>query len=142
MTIFYGTVKDLQIIQDNKRGYLDFLVQNDGKKIVQNLNLDKAKRSLDQNSLYWLYLGVIANETGHTEEELHRIFKGLFLPKKPVVLKGKTYMLAGSTSELNKPQFSEYMMRIAAETNVPIPDTKLASDVMAYPTNTGGQPSF
>ncbi len=132
--ILYGTAKDLQWKPDNQRNWLDFLVQNEGKKLVMNVNLDKAKRSLDQNSFYWLYLGVIANETGHTEEELHRIFKGLFLPKKPVVLKGKTYMLAGSTSDLNKPQFSEYMMRICAETNVPIPETKLASDALAYPT--------
>lgn len=135
MTIFYGTAKELRFVPDNTRGYLDFLEKNEGKKLVMNINLDKAKRSLDQNSLYWLYLGVIANETGHTEEELHRIFKGLFLPKKPVVLNGKTYMLAGSTSELNKPQFSEYMMRICAETNIPIPEQKLASDAINYPTD-------
>lgn len=135
MTIFYGTFKDLQFRPDNNRGWLDFAVNNEGKKIVINIGLDKAKRSLDQNSLYWVFLGVIARETGHTEEELHRIFKGLFLPKKPVVLKGKTYMLAGSTSDLNKPQFSEYMMRISAETNVPIPEEKVASDAIEYPTD-------
>jgi hypothetical protein len=135
MTIFYGHSKELRFIPDNTRGYLDFLVQNEGKKLVVNMGLDKAKRSLDANAYYWLYLGVIARETGHTEEELHRIFKGLFLPKKPVVLKGKTYMLAGSTSDLNKPQFSEYLQKICAETNIPMPEQKLASDVIAYPTD-------
>ena len=91
--IFYGTSKELKFIPTNNRAWLDYLEQNEGKKLVINIGLDKAKRSLDQNSLYWVYLGVIANETGHTEEELHRIFKGLFLPKKKVTLQGKDYIL-------------------------------------------------
>lgn len=132
--IIYGTSQELQFRPTNVRAWLDFLEQNNGKKLVMNINLDKARRSLDQNSLYHLYLDVIANETGHTSEELHRIFKGLFLPKKKVTLNGKDYMLAGSTTELNKVDFGIYLDRICAETNIPIPEEKKASEVIDYPT--------
>ncbi len=133
MSIFYFTAKDLQLKPDNARNWLTFLEQNDGKKLVGNFGLDKAKRSLDQNALYHLYLDVIAAESGHEHEELHRIFKGLFLPKKKVILKGKEYILAGSTTDLNKPAFSDYMDKICSETSIPIPEEKRASEVIDYP---------
>lgn len=140
--IFYFKANKGLIDWDNKRSMFDFLLQNDGKKFVANINLDKARRSLDQNSLYFLYLDIISRETGHTSEELHRIFKGLFLPKKKVTLNGKDYMLTGSTTELNKVDFGIYLDRICAETNIPIPDKKVAGDVINYPTNNGQTPTF
>lgn len=135
MTVFYGIAKDLQFRPDNGRGYLDFLEQNEGKKLVMNVNLDKARRSLNQNAFLWAYYTIIANETGHNENELHKLFKGLFLPKKPIVFKGKTYMMSGSTKDLNKPQFSEFLEKICAETNIPLPDPKLLQDAgkVEYP---------
>jgi len=126
--IFYGTSKDLRFQPSNTRGWLDFLEQNEGKKLVLNVGLDKAKRSLDQNAYYWAYLEIIANETGHSAEDLHRLFKGLFLPKKTMTLKGNNYQMSGSTSELNKPQFSEYLDKISAHTEIQLPDPKLLAD--------------
>lgn len=126
--IFYGTSKELQFKPDNGRAWLDYLVQNEGKKLVININLDKARRSLDQNAYYWAYLEIIANETGHNADELHKLFKGLFLPKKQLKFKDKIYMMSGSTADLNKPQFSEYLDKIASETGVPLPDPKLLTD--------------
>ncbi len=128
MNIFYGTAKDLQFRPDNNSAWLNFLEQNNGKKLVMNISLNKARRSLDQNAYYHAYLDIISNETGNNHEELHKLFKGLFLPKKPMIFKGKTYMMSGSTTELNKPQFSEYLEKICAETNVPLPDPKLLQD--------------
>lgn len=128
MTVFYGIAKELKFNPDNQRGWLDFLEKNDGKKIVINANLDKAKRSLDQNSYYWAYLEIIANEKGESAERLHKLFKGLFLPKTPMTFNGKTYMMSGSTADLNKPQFSEYLEKICAESEVPLPDPKLLHD--------------
>lgn len=132
--IFYGIIKELAFKPDNLRGWLQFLEQKDGHKVVMNIGDDKAKRSLDQNALMHLYIDVIARETGHDHEELHRIFKGLFLPKKKVTLNGVDYWLTGSTTELTKAEMREYLDKICALTNIPIPDTKLAHDVIAYPT--------
>lgn len=104
-----------------------YLLENDGKELYANFDKVKGVRSLDQNALYWFYLGVIAKETGHYEDELHRLFKGLFLPKKEVEWKGKKYAMSGSTTKLNKIDFGEYLDRIASETGIPLPDATLAA---------------
>lgn len=128
MTVFYGISKELKFVPLNNRAWLDFLEQNEGKKLVMNIGLDKARRSLDQNSFYWAYLEIIANEKGESAERLHKLFKGLFLPKVPMTFNGKTYMMSGSTADLNKPQFSEYLEKICSESEVPLPDPKLLQD--------------
>jgi hypothetical protein len=38
-------------------------------------------RSLAQNSIYWKWLGAISKHTGHTDDELHDIYKEKFLVK-------------------------------------------------------------
>lgn len=85
------------------------------KKVWITVERVQSKRSLNQNAYYWVCLGIIAEHTGHSPEELHRIFKGLYLPRKETVLNGKKYMLTGSTTDLNKGEFVEYMMRVTAE---------------------------
>lgn len=126
--ILYGLSKDLQFVPSNRKAWLDFLENNNGKKLVLNIEREKAKRSLNQNSFYHAYLQIISNEIGHTSEELHRIFKGLFLPKRKIIFKGKEYFMLGSTTELNKVEFGEFLDRICSETGVPIPDPKLLAD--------------
>lgn len=87
----------------------------EGKMVIVTIDKIHNKRSLNQNAYYWMCLELIAKETGHNSEELHRLFKGMFLPRKTVLLNGKSYSLAGSTTDLTKGQFVEYMMGIAAE---------------------------
>jgi hypothetical protein len=120
--IFYGKIKDFAFHPDNQRLWLTHLESIDGKKVYIDLNLEKAKRSLDQNAFMWVYLEIIANETGNIADDLHRIFKGLFLPKKSVVLNGKTYMMSGSTTDLTKAEMGEYLDQICALTGIPIPN--------------------
>ncbi len=86
------------------------------------------KRSLNQNSFFWLCLGVIAEHTGHTPEELHVIYKGLYCPKKEVGLGKKKYMIPKGTSELTKGEFAELMLNITAdagELGITLPDPVL-----------------
>lgn len=74
------------------------------------------KRSLNQNSYFWLCLEVIAEYTGHTSEELHVIYKGLYSPKKEIkLLNKKSYMIPKGTSELTKGEFAELMLNIQAD---------------------------
>ena len=130
MTIFYGHSKDSQFIPDNRRSYLDFLVQNEGKKLVVNIGLDKAKRSLDQNSYLWgVVYKVISDHTGSTENELHEIFKRMFIQPRFIKWKDTTIKVPGHTSDMNKVQFGEYIERIRAEVSsmgvtIPEPDNK------------------
>jgi hypothetical protein len=110
----------------NKRALFDFLLSHGdykGQYIVEIEKL-KSKRSLDQNSLYWLYLGVIERETGNLADDLHELFKRKFLPPIPKTILGIQFRLPASTSDLNKAEFGEYLDKICAFTNVPIPQTE------------------
>lgn len=86
-----------------------------GINIVVSVEKQYNKRSLNQNAYYHMCLGIIAEYTGDSPDELHRLFKGMFLPRKDIVLNKKRYSLAGSTTELTKGQFAEYIMKISAE---------------------------
>lgn len=82
----------------------------------------KTQRSLNQNNFYWLYLGVIAQETGDDPNSLHEYFKRSLLPPKIISVLGKSIKIPASTTELSKIEMGEYMERICALTNIPIPE--------------------
>ncbi len=56
----------------NKRATID----------LKKIDLDKAKRSLDQNALMWLWLGCIEKETGNDKNEFHLLYRANFLAKE------------------------------------------------------------
>ena len=126
---------------------------DEGTKLTIEIDKAKNNRSLSQNRYYWLYLGIISNETGHTEEELHELFKRKFLPPTHKVILGTGFKLPASTTDLSKHDFSEYLDKICALTGVPIPDPELAgytsnnasylsAPTVTYPTQTYEQPDF
>lgn len=83
------------------------------------------KRSLSQNSYFWLCMGVLSDYTGHTPEEMHVVVKGLYSPKKEVKVGDKTYSIPKGTSELSKGEFVELMMNVnvlASSLGVVLPD--------------------
>lgn len=107
--------------RDNEDRLRMFLQDNDGK--FCKIDRKKTVRSLSQNNLYWMYLELIERETGNTAMYLHEYFRRTLLP--PVFLKvlGKEIKIPASTKDLSKVEFGEYLDKISAETNVPIPDT-------------------
>lgn len=134
--LIYGKIKDLAFKPDLQVAWLDFLEKNDGKKVVIEIELEKAKRSLDQNALYWLYLGVIEKETGNLATDLHELFKRKFLPPIPKKILGVEFKLPNSTTDLSKADFGEYLDKISAFTEIPIPqEVKEFQIEVAYPVN-------
>lgn len=93
---------------------------------------DIPKRSGQQNRYYWEYLGLIESETGQDANELHEIFKRLFLPPKFVLYKSKEIKLPSTTTTLSKSDFSDYLDKICAESNVPLPDPEKAGYITNY----------
>lgn len=93
---------------------------HDGAHVV--LSEEKPTRSNSQNAYYWVYLGIIEKETGNTADDLHEYFKRKLLP--PVIKKvlGQEVKIAASTGDLTKSDFSDYLDKICALTNVPLPD--------------------
>lgn len=83
-------------------------------------------RSVNQNRYYWgVVLNLIADHTGHTEEELHEIYKRKFLPARIVHYNGVDIRMPTSTPDTDTLEFTNYIERIRAEAGmmgITIPD--------------------
>lgn len=99
----------------------DYCLKNPKAKF--RLEVVENTRTMSQNRLYWLYLGVIERETGQEAKELHEFFKREFLVPKFIKVMGKEIEIYPSTTTMKKLEFSEYLEKICAKTEVPIPDT-------------------
>jgi len=84
-------------------------------------------RSLDQNSLYWLYLSFLEKEIGQDKEDLHKEFRKMFLGYKVNTIQGFISRDLISTKTLNTSEFKQYIDKIliysAMELGVYMPDT-------------------
>ncbi len=100
--------------------------------VVVSIEPEKSQRSISQNSYYWLYLTVIANETGHTQDDLHQYFKRTLLPPRFIKVFGKEVKIPASTTELSKGEMVDYIMRIQAEVEIPPPDPEAAGFISNY----------
>ena len=111
---FLGIVKDGRM---KVRGLTDYLKGfKEGDKISIEVTKWKNKRTLNQNSYYWGgVLTPIAVHTGHSPEELHEIFKRLFITPKFVLYRGREIKMPKSTTDLSTEEFREYIERVRAE---------------------------
>lgn len=120
-----------QLDKEAIKEYIDKLPE--GKAYNVEIALRRAKRSMDQNRLYWLWLNHIAKEGdfGYTAEELHQVFAQKFLGARQRVMYGEQVLDIPSTRKLSKEEFSAYLERIEAFSNtelgiqLPIPQDKL-----------------
>jgi len=96
-----------------------------GEKVTLYISSKRVRRTMQQNRYYWgVYLPLIAKETGnHDLEQLHTYFKGKFLTTGIVEVFGQKVRMTKSTAELNKNDFSEYIMNIEADTGIEAPPT-------------------
>jgi len=89
-----------------------------------------AKRSLEQNRLYWAILNDISEQVvpgkAYEPSVWHEYLRALFLPERVVELPdGSVKMLEPSTAELKLDEFSQYVEKVTkwcAEHNVVIKD--------------------
>lgn len=97
---------------------------NEGVEVV--IQPWKPTRSSSQNAYYWVYLGIIAKETGELENDLHQLFKRKFLAPVFRTVMGEEVSIPRSTTKLSKMDFGDYLDKICALTNVPLPDPEAA----------------
>ena len=99
-----------------KRVVIDYLntIDNYHKPYEVIVRPYKKQRSKEQNARYWGILSQIADETGHTSNELHEIFKADLLPKRMIQFKGVHRGINASTVELSTQEFSDYCTRVEA----------------------------
>lgn len=62
---------------------------------------------LGANRFYWVYLGVIARETGDDPNSLHEFFKRKLLQPEVIHVMGEDVKVARSTTKLDKLEFQE-----------------------------------
>lgn len=92
-------------------------------------------RSIQQLKLYWKWMTIIGEEIGHTKEEMHYVFKRLFLADKMPPLQKDEFMeyLQGlskelaTTRKLDKKQMMEFMDKVYEQAkslgyHLPIPE--------------------
>jgi hypothetical protein len=96
-----------------------------GDYITITLTNKRPKRTVSQNNYYWgAYLPAIAAETGEYDlDALHELFKGKFLSKESVETPWGVATKVKSTTELSVLEFSEFIEKIAALTNIQPPPT-------------------
>lgn len=124
--MFVATIRNgrMSMARTTAHRFETWKVRMEGRQI--QIDEYKPIRSNAQNRFYWVYLGVISDETGDDARSLHQVFKSMFLPPKFVTMFGKEVQVSASTTELDKQQFGEYMERIAALTGVAIPNPEEA----------------
>lgn len=114
--LFYAKSQNGQLVFDNKRLLERYLQSTDTKALVIDIDRETGVRTQNQNSYLWgVVYKCIADSTGYSENELHEIFKRMFLPPRFITWKGQKIRVPGSTAKLDKVQFGEYVDRIASE---------------------------
>jgi hypothetical protein len=105
---------------------LKFYLRNDGKHITITVSKKGKPRSLNQNAYMWAVVyEYIADETGHSPEEVHAAMKQLFLPRQFLPFGGHTVEMAKSTTDLSTEEFESFIERVrsfaATELSLRIP---------------------
>ena len=95
------------------------------KSYLVTITEKRIKRTIDQNSLYWLWLTCIQTETGNDKNYLHEYFKTIYLTPETIKLFGIPVEIK-STKLLDTKQFTEYLNKIqifaSTELAIDLPD--------------------
>lgn len=98
------------------------------KQYTVEIKQKREKRTIDQNSLYWLWLNCIMDETGTHRDELHEYFKSKFLGSDQRKVFDTIFFIPRSTTQLDAKEFTAYLERVrqfaAVELSITLPDPK------------------
>lgn len=71
--------------------------------------MEVSQRTSNQNRLYWLWLGIIEQETGSNAKALHEFFKELLITPELVDAFGETQKIYKSTTDMSCKEFTTYL---------------------------------
>ena len=112
LPVFSGTVSGGRLILDEEERFKRYVQSLDGRVVDLTLGKHRERRSNPQNSLYWsCYVVPLAAHHGWEPEEMHDFLKRECNPKMKT-LNGKDEIVGGSTTELDRAEFTAYLERI------------------------------
>lgn len=100
----------------SRQAAIDYIAKlpENGKRLDVSITLHRERRSIPQNSLYWMWVGLISDETGNNANDLHEAFKAMFLGSKTVEIAGITHEIPLSTTSLDTAGFTHFLERLEA----------------------------
>lgn len=125
---FWGEVEDGKLKINDQRMFKKYISRLKG---IVSLTIKERKkvRTLPQNSLYWMWITIIADELGYDKEEMHDTFKSMYNCEIKYVTNKKTgevkeTKIVRSSTVMNIVEFIEYMDKIerfASEAGIILP---------------------
>ena len=93
------------------------------------------RRSIDQNSLMWMWFACIATDTQTPVQDVHDYYCKEYL-SRPVIFNGRTEVVSRGTSGLSKAEFTEFLNKVqadaAAELGITLPTPEDRAFEMFY----------
>lgn len=108
----YGKIENGKLILENEEKFNKSLQYFEGKNIVLKIREVEMQRTIEQNSLYWVWIDILASELGYQKNEMNQLIKYKFLKKDVVNEKGQKEVRLMSTTTLSKKEFSQLMENI------------------------------
>lgn len=72
----------------------------------------RKNRSGAQNRTYWAWLRVLGDEIGHSDDEMHELFRGRFLGYEEKTIMGQVVRITKSSRKLTVQDFASYLVQI------------------------------
>ena len=99
--------------QEDKQAVMSYLEKlPTDKPYFAEIKQIRRRRTIDQNSLYWLWLKCLQDETGEDKERLHEYFKARYLGISTVEVFGVDVQMSASTTKLDTKEMTHYLDRI------------------------------
>lgn len=99
---------------------------SDKKVFYVDIKMHRTVRTISQNRLYWLYVGIVADETGNDKDTIHQYCLQTFIGSNKHIVFGKEVFTSPTTTELNTKQFTDYVEQVRAwaqtELGINLPD--------------------
>ena len=110
-----ATVTKGQVIFADPVGWRANVSKHEGRQVFVSIVRQSQARTLPQNRLYWLWVGMVADHIGEDEQSVHEELKARFLQRRVVeLLDGKTMELPPSTKRLQTTEMTVYLDKVSA----------------------------
>lgn len=123
---YFSNVKDGKLQANISKIIAEDLKQFEGKRIHLTMERNVSKRTLPQNALFHMYVGIIADHLGYELEEMKEIIKFKYCKVEKVDEKtGEVFEMLELTRYMNKlrmMQLIEQTIRFAAGFKIVLPD--------------------